>query len=145
MIYTPLTIRAMQIAYSAHHGQVDKAGIPYIFHPLHLAEEMEEEISCCVALLHDTVEDTEITPEDLAAEFPGEVVEAVRLLTHDPETDYYDYVRKIRSNPIALQVKLADLNHNMDADRFAGVEVPKERIGYFRDKYTKAKAILLEE
>ena len=135
----------MQIAYSAHHGQVDKAGIPYIFHPLHLAEEMEEEISCCVALLHDTVEDTEITPEDLAAEFPGEVVEAVRLLTHDPETDYYDYVRKIRSNPIALQVKLADLNHNMDADRFAGVEVPKERIGYFRDKYTKAKAILLEE
>ena len=145
MIYTPLTIRAMQIAYSAHHGQVDKAGIPYIFHPLHLAEEMEEEISCCVALLHDTVEDTEITPEDLAAEFPGEVVEAVRLLTHDPETDYYDYVRKIRSNPVALQVKLADLNHNMDATRFAGVEVPKERIGYFRDKYTKAKAILLEE
>ena len=145
MIYTPLTIRAMQIAYSAHHGQVDKAGIPYIFHPLHLAEEMEEEISCCVALLHDTVEDTEITPEDLAAEFPGEVVEAVRLLTHDPETDYYDYVRKIRSNPIALQVKLADLNHNMDAARFAGVPVPKERIGYFRDKYTKAKAILLEE
>ena len=145
MIYTPLTIRAMQIAYSAHHGQVDKAGIPYIFHPLHLAEEMSEEISCCVALLHDTVEDTEITPEDLAAEFPGEVVEAVRLLTHDPETDYYDYVRKIRSNPVALQVKLADLNHNMDATRFAGVEVPKERIGYFRDKYTKAKAILLEE
>ena len=145
MIYTPLTIRAMQIAYSAHHGQVDKAGVPYIFHPLHLAEQMDEEISCCAALLHDTVEDTEITPEDLAAEFPGEVVEAVRLLTHDPETDYYDYVRKIRSNPIALQVKLADLNHNMDADRFAGVEVPKEQIGYFRDKYTKAKAILLEE
>lgn len=145
MIYTPLTIRAMQIAYSAHHGQVDKAGVPYIFHPLHLAEGMDEEISCCAALLHDTVEDTEITLEALAAEFPAEVVEAVRLLTHDPETDYFDYVRQIRSNPIALKVKLADLQHNSDATRFAGVEVPTERIGYFRDKYTKAKAILLEE
>jgi (p)ppGpp synthase/HD superfamily hydrolase len=145
MIYTPLTIRAMQIAYAAHHGQVDKAGVPYIFHPLHLAEGMDEEISCCAALLHDTVEDTEITLETLAADFPPEVVEAVGLLTHEEGTDYYDYVRRIRSNPIAKKVKLADLNHNMDATRFAGVEVPKERIGYFRDKYTKAKAILLEE
>ena len=145
MIYTPLTIRAMQIAYAAHHGQVDKAGVPYIFHPLHLAEQMEEEISCCAALLHDTVEDTEITLEALAADFPPEVVEAVGLLTHEEGTDYYDYVRRIRSNPIAKKVKLADLNHNMDATRFAGVEVPQERIGYFRDKYTKAKAILLEE
>ena len=145
MIYTPLTIRAMQIAYNAHHGQVDKAGVPYIFHPLHLAEAMDEEISCCAALLHDTVEDTEITLEALAADFPPEVVEAVGLLTHEEGTDYYDYVRRIRSNPIAKKVKLADLNHNMDATRFAGVEVPKERIGYFRDKYTKAKAILLEE
>ena len=145
MIYTPLTIRAMQIAYSAHHGQVDKTGVPYIFHPLHLAEQMEEEISCCAALLHDTVEDTEITLETLAADFPPEVVEAVGLLTHEEGTDYYDYLRRIRSNPIAKKVKLADLNHNMDATRFAGVEVPKERIGYFRDKYTKAKAILLEE
>ena len=145
MIYTPLTIRAMQIAYSAHHGQVDKAGVPYIFHPLHLAESMDDEISCCVALLHDTVEDTEITPEDLAAEFPTAVVEAVGLLTHDPSADYFEYVKRIRSNPIARKVKLADLNHNMDAARFAGVPVPKERIGYFRDKYTKAKAILLGE
>ena len=145
MIYTPLTIRAMQIAYSAHHCQVDKAGVPYIFHPLHLAEQMDEEISCCAALLHDTVEDTEITLEDLAAEFPAEVVEAVGLLTHAEGTDYFDYVRRIRSNPIAMKVKLADLSHNMDAARFAGVPVPKDRIGYFRDKYTKAKAILLEE
>ena len=145
MIYTPLTIRAMQLAYKAHHGQVDKSGVPYIFHPLHLAESMDDEISCCVALLHDTVEDTEITLEDLAAEFPTAVVEAVGLLTHGKGTDYYDYVRRIRKNPIARKVKLADLNHNMDATRFAGVSVPKERIGYFRDKYTKAKAILLED
>ena len=145
MIYTPLTIRAMQIAYSAHHGQVDKAGVPYIFHPLHLAEQMDDEVSCCVALLHDVVEDTEVTLEQLAQEFPAAVVEAVKLLTHDPATDYFDYVRSIKANSIARKVKLADLAHNSNASRFASVEVTKERIGYFRDKYTKAKAILLEE
>ena len=99
MIYTPLTIRAMQIAYSAHLGQVDKAGVPYIFHPLHLAEQMEEEISCCAALLHDTVEDTSVTLDDLAAEFPAEVVEAVRLLTHDsdPQQSHRAYGKAGRS------------------------------------------------
>ena len=145
MIYTPLTIRAMQIAYDAHHGQTDKAGVPYVFHPLHLAEAMEDEICCCAALLHDVVEDTAVTLEDLAAVFPPEVVEAVALLTHEEGTDYFDYVRRIRSNPIALKVKLADLAHNSDVTRFAGVSVPEDRIGYFLDKYTKAKAILLAE
>ena len=145
MIYTPLTIRAMQIAFAAHNGQTDKSGVPYIFHPIHLAEQMENELTCCVALLHDTVEDTDVTLEMLSMEFPEEVVEAVGLLTHDPETDYYDYVRKIRSNATAVRVKIADLQHNMDTARFAGVEIPKEKIGYFRDKYTKAKAILLED
>ena len=145
MVYTPLTIQAMNIAYTAHHGQADKAGVPYIFHPLHLAEQMDDEISCCAALLHDIVEDTDITLQQLAEMFPAEVVEAVRLLTHDPDTDYFDYVRAIRGNPIAMKVKLADLAHNSDETRFAGVAVPKERIGYLRDKYTKAKAILLDE
>ena len=83
MIYTPLTIKAMKFAYDAHHGQLDYNGIPYIFHPLHLAEQMEDEISCCVALLHDVVEDTAVTFEELEQEFPVEVVEVVRLLTHD--------------------------------------------------------------
>ena len=145
MIYTPLTIRAMNIAYAAHHGQVDKAGVPYVFHPLHLAESMDDEISCCAALLHDVVEDTDVSLEQLTAEFPPEVVEAVCLLTHDPDTDYFDYVRSVRDNPIALKVKLADLAHNSDETRFAGVQVPADQIGYFRNKYTKAKAILLEE
>ena len=145
MIYTPLTIRAMNIAYAAHHGQVDKAGVPYIFHPLHLAETMDDEISCCAALLHDTVEDTAVTLEDLAKEFPAEVVEAVRLLTHDPSENYLEYVRRIKGNSVAMKVKLADLAHNSDQSRFAGVQVSEERLGYFRDKYAKARAILLEE
>ena len=145
MIYTPLTIRAMQIAYDAHHGQTDKAGVPYVFHPLHLAEAMDDEITCCAALLHDTVEDTDVTLEALAAEFPPEVVAAVKLLTHEPGITYFDYVRKIRTDPVAKKVKLADLNHNSDISRFAGVPVPEDRIGYLQGKYAKAKAILLEK
>ena len=58
MIYTELTCKAMKLAYNAHHGQTDYNGIPYIFHPIHLAEQMDDEFSCCVALLHDVVEDT---------------------------------------------------------------------------------------
>ena len=145
MVYTELTKKAMSIAYNAHHGQVDKSGVPYVFHPLHLAESMEDEISCCAALLHDVVEDTSVTLEELAQQFPAEVVEAVALLTHDPREDYFDYVRRIKENPVAKKVKLADLAHNSDSSRFAGVPVPEGQIGRLRSKYTKAKTILLEE
>ena len=65
MIYTSLTCEAMKIAYRAHHGQTDKAGLPYVVHPFHLAEQMEDEYSVCVALLHDVVEDTDVTLEEL--------------------------------------------------------------------------------
>ena len=63
MIYTPLTMKAMKFAYDAHHGQVDAGGVPYVLHPVHLAEQMEDEVSACVALLHDIVEDTDTTIE----------------------------------------------------------------------------------
>ncbi|MBQ6719324.1 MAG: bifunctional (p)ppGpp synthetase/guanosine-3',5'-bis(diphosphate) 3'-pyrophosphohydrolase [Oscillospiraceae bacterium] len=145
MIYTPLTCKAMQIAYAAHHGQVDKAGMPYIFHPMHLAEAMDDEISCCVALLHDTVEDTNITFADLENTFPPAVMDALKLLTHAEGTDYFDYVRSIRGNPVAVKVKLADLAHNSDQSRIADCGMSEETKAYFRSKYAKAKAILLEE
>ena len=145
MFYTPLTTRAMQIAYNAHHGQVDKAGMPYIFHPMHLAESMEDEISCCTALLHDTVEDTDITFSDLEMEFPKAVLDALKLLTHDKGTDYFDYVRAIRNNPVAVKVKLADIAHNTDQSRLVGCGMSEETKAYFRSKYAKAKAILLED
>ena len=99
MIYTELTIRAMNLAYTAHHGQFDKGGVPYIFHPIHLAEQMEDELSCCAALLHDVAEDTDITLEDLAAEFPPEVVGAVRLLTHEEGIPFH----LLRSSKIFLK------------------------------------------
>ncbi len=145
MIYTPLTKKAMKLAYDAHRGQVDAGGMPYVFHPLHLAEQMEDEVSACVALLHDIVEDTDITLEQLAQEFPQEVVEAVALLTHNPSEGYFDYVRRIRKNPVARTVKLADLEHNSDETRLLGEEAVEERQKeLWRMKYGKARKILLD-
>lgn len=144
MIYTPLTNRAMKLAYAAHEGQMDKCGQPYIFHPYHLAEQMDDEISTCVALLHDVVEDTDVTLDDLEKQFPPEVVEGVRLLTHDPAVDYFDYVRAIKGHPVAQKVKLADLAHNSDESRFAGIEDATEALlSRRRQKYARARDILL--
>ena len=145
MIYTLLTKKAMRLAYDAHHGQLDKSGIPYILHPVHLAEQMDDEITCCVALLHDTVEDTDVTLEDLAKEFPKEVVDAVALLTHRKGTDYFDYVRAIGTNPVATKVKLADLAHNGNQSRCVGSDISPERMAAWKEKYAKAKAILTGE
>ena len=144
MIYTELTNKALRIAYDAHAGQLDKCGAPYIAHPLHVAEQMDDEASTCVALLHDVVEDSDVTLDDLAREFPPEVVEGVRLMTHDPEVDYLDYVRAIRGNPLATKVKLADLAHNSDETRFAGRAVAPEELER-RRKYAAAREVLLGE
>ena len=149
MVYTELTNKAMKIAYDAHHGQVDYNGIPYIFHPLHLAEQMDEEISCCAALLHDVVEDTQLTLDDLRKEFPEEVVEVVALLTHDDSaeynnTDYFSYIEKIKTNPIAKKVKLADIAHNSDQSRCTGAGLPEEKLRFWQQKYQKALEILMK-
>lgn len=140
MIYTELTQKAMKIAYKAHRDQTDKSGVPYIFHPIHLAEQMTDEAMTCVALLHDVVEDTEVTLEDLrAAGFPAEVLDAICLMTHDEAVPYLDYVRKIKENPIATVVKLADLKHNSDTTRLAVVdEMALARV----EKYRKAMVLL---
>ena len=145
MIYTELTNKALRIAYDAHAGQLDKCGVPYIAHPLHVAEQMDDEASTCVALLHDVVEDSDVTLDDLARDFPSEIVEGVRLMTHDPEVDYLDYVRAIKGNSIAKKVKLADLAHNSDETRFAGRPVAPEELERRCRKYAAAREILLEE
>lgn len=146
MIYTPLTNRALRIAYEAHAGQLDKCGIPYVFHPYHLAEQMPDEATTCAALLHDVVEDTDITLDELARSFPAEIIDAVRLLTHKEGIPYLDYVRAIAANPIARTVKRADLLHNLDGTRFAGcADVPEPDVARRREKYTAALAILEKE
>ena len=149
MIYTPLTNKALVFAYNAHHGQLDYNGIPYIFHPLHLAEQMDDEISCCAALLHDVVEDTSVTMEELEREFPANVVEVVKLLTHNDSaessnSDYFSYLLPIKTHPIAKKVKLADIAHNSDQSRCVGSDLTEEQLAYWKQKYQKALAILME-
>lgn len=142
MIYTPLTKKALLISFNAHKDQVDKGDMPYVYHPFHLAEQMDDEYSTCVALLHDVVEDTETTLDDLLSEgFPQEVLEAIALMTHDEETPYLDYVRKIKANRIAALVKLADLRDNIN---YARLDIVDEKALRRAEKYKQAIAILSE-
>lgn len=142
MIYTDLTKKAMKLCFAAHRDQVDKSGLPYVFHPFHVAEQMTTEETTVVALLHDVIEDTSYTPGDLAAMgFPSSVIDALKLLTHDPRVPYMTYVAEIKMNPIARAVKLADLQHNSDLSRLEVVdEAALERVR----KYQSAIRLLKE-
>ena len=143
MIYTDQTRKAMQIAYRAHHGQTDKSGVPYLYHPIHLAEQMNDEVTVTAALLHDVLEDSPMTAEELrAAGISQQAVDAVVLLTRPAEMPYLDYVERIRSNPIARAVKCADLRHNCDPSRLPN---PPEGWREKRDLYRKALEILTDE
>jgi hypothetical protein len=143
VIYTNLTRTAMTIACRAHQGQLDKAGYPYIHPPLHVAEQMTEEYTCAAALLHDVMEDTPVTAEQLrAAGIPDPVVEALTLLCHDPDVPYLDYVRRLKDNPIARAVKLADLGHNSDVSRLDSV-TPRDEMRL--ERYRRAMALLEEK
>ena len=117
MINTKLTRLASKIAYKAHEGQTDKAGVPYIFHPIHIAEQMDNEESCIVALLHDVVEDSNITLEYLSKYFNEDIIEALRILTKEENDDYVEYIKRVKTNKLATKVKLKDLEHNMDLTR----------------------------
>lgn len=141
MIYTEKTKRAIKLCFKAHEGQFDKGGLPYAHHPLHLAEQMDDEDSTIVALLHDVVEDTEYTLNDIKGmSFGDAVVEALALLTHDLSVPYFEYVKSIVNNPIAKKVKLADLRHNSDITRLNHEPTAKDRERL--DKYMLAKIIL---
>jgi hypothetical protein len=141
VIYTELTKKAMKIAYDAHHGQLDKGGLPYVFHPWHLAEQMDDEISTIAALLHDVVEDTDWTLEQLEAEgFPPESMEALGLLTHPEGQPYMEYVAGLRHNSVAVKVKLADLRHNSDFTRLSAVTAGQR--ARLEQKYAPAFALL---
>lgn len=142
MLYTPLTKKALSICFAVHKAQTDKGGAPYVFHPFHLAEQMDSEAEICVALLHDTVEDSGLTISDLrTAGFPEEVLAAVALLTHEDTLPYMDYIHRIKSLPIARKVKLADLRHNAALDR---LDTPTEADFARRNKYLQAIALLEE-
>lgn len=141
MIYTNNTKKAMKIAYQAHNGQLDKSGIPYIYHPIHIAETMDTEEECIVALLHDVIEDTPITISELEKYFQENIITALKILSHNKEKDYMEYIKTIKNNSLAKKIKLADLKHNSDLTRLNVItEKDKER----KEKYEKAIKLLLE-
>lgn len=135
--------QALAIAEDAHKGQVDKAGVDYIQHPLFVASLVEGELAKTVALLHDVVEDSDWTLEDLRKEgLPEEVVQAVGILTKKRNENYEEYILRVKQNPLARQVKLADLQHNSDLSRLANVtDRDRKRVA----KYQKAISFLSEE
>jgi (p)ppGpp synthase/HD superfamily hydrolase len=114
--------RAVEIAAQAHRGQRDKSGKPYLLHPLRLMLRMEDETEMIAAILHDVVEDSPWTIEELRAEgFSALALEAVDCLTHREPESYEVYVKRVKSNPIARRVKLADLEDNMNLRRLSKV------------------------
>lgn len=134
--------RAYEIAKKAHSGQVDKAGKDYILHPMSVASSVgDNELAIIVALLHDVVEDTDITLEDLAKEFSQDIVEAVKCMTHDKDTPYLEYVAQVKTNKIAKVVKLADLLQNMDLSRLD--KITSKDIDRLEKKYIPALRLLL--
>ena len=144
MFYSELINKAIDLAYDAHQGQKDKAGRPYFLHPVMVAQKMDNEAEICAALLHDVVEDTGVTIDELREIFPPEVTDAVDVLTHRDGVKYEDYVRGIKANPIARKVKLADIAHNMDETRISCDDESRAKYEERRKKYELARAILTE-
>jgi (p)ppGpp synthase/HD superfamily hydrolase len=131
---------AVSIAAQAHKGQKDKADAPYLLHPLRLMLRMDSEAAMMAAVLHDVVEDTDWTIERLRGEgFSDEVLEAVECLTHRDGESYQDFVERVRTNPIARQVKVADLEDNMNIRRVSRLGAKDlERL----EKYHRAWCVL---
>ena len=131
---------AITIAAQAHKGQKDKAGSPYLLHPLRMMLRMNSEATMMAAVLHDVVEDTDWTLARLREEgFPDEVLEAVDCLTHRDGESYQEFVERVRTNRIARQVKVADLEDNMNIMRINQLGAKDlERL----EKYHKAWCVL---
>lgn len=132
---------AIQIALYAHEGQVDKGGSPYILHPLSVMEEMDTIEEKIVAVLHDTIEDSDIKKEELITlGIPEELVDEIDLLTRKDGDTYMQYIAKIKTGKIATKVKLADLKMNMDLSR---IKEPTKADFDRVKKYKKAQKRLL--
>ena len=138
MIYTKMINKALNIAYKAHHGQKDKGNVPYIFHPYHIAEKFNNETDICVAILHDVLEDTFVSKEELEGYFPKEVIEPLVLLTRSTHDTYFEYIKNICSNPIARKVKIEDIKHNLVFERIQN----KKRNEKLEKRYLKALEML---
>ncbi|MDO4918294.1 HD domain-containing protein [Kocuria sp.] len=142
-----LTDRAREIATRAHHGQTDKTGADYIDHPRRVADRVRHhapadhlEAAQTVAWLHDVVEDTPVTLDDLRAEFPAEVVSGVDAMTRQADEDQDAYYRRVLADPLARVVKQADLDDNTDPARTALLDADTR--ARLERKYAHAREVL---
>lgn len=118
MLYTPKIIECLRFVEELHHGQYDKIGAPYILHPIFVADQMDTEDETIVALLHDVLEDTPITLNDLRNRgYLDEIVAAIDALTRRTGETYSAYIERLSNNKLARRVKIADLQHNLDPER----------------------------
>lgn len=132
--------KAMQIAIKVHRGQLDKGGNDYINHPIRVSENCSLDEEKIVALLHDTIEDGDITADYLLMQgFPNYIVDSVMSVTRSKDEDYFDFVQRCKANPIGRRVKIADLKDNMDITRLK--ELTEKDIERLK-KYHKAYNIL---
>lgn len=118
----PLMLRAIELASEKHLSQTDKGGRPYFGHPARVAADCQTDEQCMVALMHDLLEDTDVTAQQLLDEgFPAEVVDAVLAVTRRDGEDYDAFIERVALNPIARRVKIADLLDNMDLTRLVSI------------------------
>lgn len=133
--------RALRIAIRVHQGQKDKSEREYIMHPIRVAERCKDPKAKIVALLHDTIEDTNVTAEYLRSEgFPEEIINAILSVTNQEGETYEDFVRRAAENVISREVKIADLEDNMDIRRLH--EITDEDVARLR-KYLHAWQYLI--
>lgn len=138
-----LLAKAIDISYYAHKGQYDKAGNPYISHPIYIAGKMKTNDEIIVALLHDVIEDTDLTLDYLVEEgYPDNIIKAIDAITKKPEEDYGAYIKRVKENPLARSIKIEDLKHNMDLSR---IKNPTEKDLQRVARYKWALEILMGE
>jgi len=136
--------RAIKMAAMAHYGQYDKSGQPYILHPLAVMNKMETYVEKIVAVLHDIIEDTPLTLLELKHEgdFSDEVIEAVDAITKREGESSNDYYRRLMINPLAVIVKIGDIEHNMSPDRLLSIrEKDLKRIQYYHSRWKQLKKV----
>ena len=132
--------KARKFARKAHKGQFDKEGREYFTHVETVAAHCTHEKAKIVAYLHDTLEYTNTTKEDLIREFTQEIADLVDTLTHKETETYMEYIERVSGNPITIEVKLADLRHNMDLTRKQ--EITEKDIEHLKEKYVPAYNLL---
>ena len=131
---------AISLAVEAHRGQKDKAEAPYILHPLRVMLRMETETDRIVAVLHDVLEDSDVTVRDLQkAGYSAEIVGAVQYLTRTKEEEYEQFIERVKKNTLAVKIKIADLEDNLD---FGRIKEPNEDDLRRYEKYRRALATL---